>query len=658
MDGCANRPDLLGCRPQSLSFSSVNPALARALAARNYVDPTPVQTAVLAEGASERDLLVSAQTGSGKTVAFGLALAPRLLGTAERMTAPGQPRALVVTPTRELALQVSRELEWLYASTGARITTCVGGMDPRRESMMLSRGVHIVVGTPGRLCDHLERRSLVLAKLEAIVLDEADEMLDMGFREDLERLLDAAPPERRTLMFSATIPKPIATMAKRYQKDALRIATTSEGNQHRDIEYHAVPIIPRERDIVVSNLLRYYDAPGALVFCATRDGVTHLAANLAERGFSVASLSGELSQRERNTALQALRDRRARVCVATDVAARGLDLPDLGLVIHADLPQNAQVLVHRSGRTGRAGKHGLCVVVVPDPARRYVERMFNTAHVRATWQLPPGADQIAAKDREQLGGEIKTLVAETVTDDDREIAATLLQDMPAGELVAALVRIRREARPAGEELTVPPSMRNMRRDDQGPQGARHLPRAFTRPIDRPHAAPVERHVAPVERHLGKATERRPVEPVRADDERRPAPVHHGKATVPRPVAVEDDRRPARGTVPPPETAPEGSNGSNGDSERLPRQPRTQQPAGNGVWFTVNVGRSKNADPKWLIPFLCRRGDVTKRSIGKIQILARETRVEISPADAAHFAEAIRRPDTKDKNLHIEPVEPE
>jgi ATP-dependent RNA helicase DeaD len=576
-----------------LSFSSAHPALGRALAARSYVDPTPVQAAVLAEGATERDLLVSAQTGSGKTVAFGLALAHRLLGTAERIGPAGPPRALVVTPTRELALQVHRELEWLYAETGARITTCVGGMDPRRESQLLSRGVHIVVGTPGRLCDHLERRVLVLAKLEAIVLDEADEMLDMGFREDLERLLDAAPPERRTLMFSATIPKPIAQMAKRYQKDALRIATTSEGDRHRDIEYHAVPIVPRERDLVVVNLLRYYNPPGALVFCATRDGVTHLAANLAERGFSVASLSGELSQRERNTALQALRDRRARVCVATDVAARGLDLPDLGLVIHADLPQNAQVLVHRSGRTGRAGKQGLAVVVVPDPARRYVERMLSTAHVKATWQLPPSADQIAAKDREQLGVEIRALVTEN-TDDDREVAAALLRDVSAGDLAAALVRLRREARPAPEELTMPPSMRPARRDEP------RIPAAFrnTR-VPRDHAEPRDAH-GPRDGH------------------------------GPRDTA----------------------------GPRAPRQAPSQQPAGDGVWFTVNVGRSKNADPKWLIPFLCRRGDVTKRSIGKIQILARETRVEIAPTDAPHFAEAIRRPDTKDKNLHIEPVDQE
>src|SRR6185503_18617841 len=174
-------------------------------------------------------------------------------------------------------------------------------------------------------------------------------------------------------------PKEIATLAKRFQRQALRIATAAPHDLHRDIEYRALEIVARERDLAVVNLLRFHDAPGALVFCATRDGVTHLAANLHERGFSAVALSGELSQRERNTALQALRDGRARVCVATDVAARGLDLPDLGLVIHGDLPQNQQVLVHRSGRTGRAGKHGLAILLVADAARRYAERMFSAA---------------------------------------------------------------------------------------------------------------------------------------------------------------------------------------------------------------------------------------------------------------------------------------
>ncbi len=595
---------------------------------------------MLAEGASERDLLVSAQTGSGKTVAFGLAIAPRLLGDTDRIGPAGAPRALVVCPTRELALQVHRELGWLYGETGARITTCVGGMDPRREQQALRNGVHIVVGTPGRLCDHLERGVLSLTRLEAVVLDEADEMLDMGFREDLERILDAAPADRRTLMFSATIPKPIAVMAKRYQKDALRIETTSPNDGHRDIEYHAVPSMPRERDLVVVNLLRYYDPPGALVFCATRDGVSHLASNLSERGFSAVALSGELSQRERNTALQSLRDRRARVCVATDVAARGLDLPDLGLVIHADLPQNAQVMVHRSGRTGRAGKHGLAILVVPDPARRYVERMLYTAHIDAKWQLPPSAEQIAAKDREQLGAEIRTLVAETVGDEDREIAKQLLVDVPAEDLAAALVRIRRDARPAPEVITPPPSMRPRREESGPPRGP--LPRAFQQRM------PDRRDDRGPPRERDHRDDRGP-RPARQDSERpqgvsfgttrdaapRPAttPRPKGQATVPRPrepVAMELGEAPA------------------------PEAPRSQ-PSGrpDGVWFTVNVGRSKNADPKWLIPFLCRRGDVTKRSIGRIEILAKETRVEISPTDAPHFAEAILRPDTKDKNLHIE-----
>jgi ATP-dependent RNA helicase DeaD len=441
-----------------MAFSSAPPSLGRALTARGFTEPTPVQAAIMAPEVAGRDVLVSAQTGSGKTVAFGLALAQTLLGEAERFTPAGAPRALIVTPTRELAMQVQRELSWLYAETGARIATCVGGMDPRRESHALGQGVHLVVGTPGRLCDHLARGSLVLDRLAAVVLDEADEMLDMGFREDLERLLDAAPAERRTLLFSATIPGPIAALAKRYQRNALRIATSGERDRHRDIEYQVVSIVPRERDLAVVNLLRFYDPPGALVFCGTRDGVTHLAANLSERGFSVAALSGELSQRERNQALQALRDGRARVCVATDVAARGLDLPDLGLVIHADLPQSKEMLVHRSGRTGRAGKSGLAIVIAVDAAGRFVERLLRSAGIEASWRLPPSSDDIRDRDQAKLAGEIQGLT-EDVTEADRAVARTLLGDRSAEDLVAALVRLRREARPAPEELTVPPSMR-------------------------------------------------------------------------------------------------------------------------------------------------------------------------------------------------------
>ena len=206
-----------------MPFPTTIPSLARALAARDYHEPTPVQLAVLDESTQARDLLVSAQTGSGKTVAFGLAIAPTLLEEAEFFGALGAPLALIVAPTRELALQVHRELTWLYGDARGRIVSCVGGMEPRRERQMLQQGAHIVVGTPGRLRDHIERKALNLSAIRAIVLDEADEMLDLGFREDLEEILKSAPQERRTLLFSATLPKGIVSLARDFQKDAMRL---------------------------------------------------------------------------------------------------------------------------------------------------------------------------------------------------------------------------------------------------------------------------------------------------------------------------------------------------------------------------------------------------------------------------------------------------
>ena len=192
-----------------------------------------------------------------------------------------------------------------------------------------AQGAQIVVGTPGRLRDHLERGALDLSTLRAVVLDEADEMLDMGFREDLEGILMPRRTKPATLLFSATMPRPIVAMAKRYQCDALRISTVGDDRGHGDIEYQAVTVSPSEIEQAVVNLLRYHEAERRMLFCATRDNVRHLHASLVERGFAAAALSGEHSQCERNQALQALRDRRARVCVATDVAARGLDLPTI-----------------------------------------------------------------------------------------------------------------------------------------------------------------------------------------------------------------------------------------------------------------------------------------------------------------------------------------
>ena len=525
-----------------MTLPTMPPVIAAAIEGHGYTSLTDVQSAVLTDEARGRDMIVSAQTGSGKTVAFGLAMAEDLLAGEERLSHARDPLALVIAPTRELALQVSRELTWLYAQAGARIVTCVGGMDPVKERRQLNQGAHIVVGTPGRLRDHLERGAFDLSSLRAIVLDEADEMLDMGFREDLEQILEATPETRRTLLFSATMPKPIEALARRYQRDSLRISTVSQSRGHGDISYQAVTVAPADIEHAVVNLLRFYEAETAILFCATRDNVRHLHATLVERGFAAVALSGEHSQNERNNALQALRDRRAKVCVATDVAARGIDLPSLSLVVHVEIPRDAETLQHRSGRTGRAGKKGTAVLVVPFPRRRRVEMMLRSARIEAEWGQAPSLETIREADRQRLLDRL--LVTPDAEDDadDLAIAQELLAKQSAEQIALALVRAHRASLPQPEELV---------------------------------------------------------------------------ASAPERIATQHHRAGFEDTV----------------------------------WFRMDIGRRQNADPRWVLPLLCRRGHVTRSEIGAIRIGMNESFVQIPNAIAARFADAVRRtanPDSDDE----------
>ncbi|MFV0492092.1 MAG: DEAD/DEAH box helicase [Pseudorhodobacter sp.] len=436
-----------------IEATEITAPLAAALKDKGYETLTPVQEAVLAEGVAMRDLLVSAQTGSGKTVAFGIAVAPDLLEGADRFLFADTPTALVIAPTRELALQVARELSWLYAVAEARIATCVGGMDPRNERRALERGANIVVGTPGRLRDHIERGALDLSGIRAVVLDEADEMLDLGFAEDLEFILAAAPEDRRTLMFSATVPKEIAKLAATFQRDALRIRTAGEAEQHADIEYRAMSVQVRDREHAIFNILRYYEARTAIVFCKTRAYVNHLLARMGNRGFQVVALSGELSQQERMNALTALRTGRARVCIATDVAARGIDLPGLELVIHADLPSNPETLLHRSGRTGRAGSKGVSALIVTPSDFRKAHRILKGAKLTAEWGSAPSADEVRQRDNDRI---LEHPALGMNDDEDPVTTAMLLERFGAEAVARAFVHLWREGRSAPEELAQVP----------------------------------------------------------------------------------------------------------------------------------------------------------------------------------------------------------
>ena len=385
-----------------LKNSGIPDAIAEAMIQRGYEKLTPVQEEVIKTNYSGLDLLVSAQTGSGKTIAFGFSIVENILGKDNYFKKSKLPQALIIVPTRELALQVKNELTWFLESCDAKIISCVGGMDIRAEKRNLEMKPNIVVGTPGRLRDHIEGQKLKLQDIKTVVLDEADEMLDMGFKEDLEAILDTTPEEKQTLMFSATVPKTIAKLAKDYQKDAVRITVGKSNAQHVDIEYKAFKIVSSDQENAIINTLRYYEATNSIIFCATRMAVNHMTSRLTNRGISAVALSGELSQNERNMALQAMRSSKARVCVATDVAARGLDLPNLDLVIHADIPRTSDTLLHRSGRTGRAGRKGVCVILVPQNRNRTAERLFGQANIKPHWTLPPTREEILIEDKKRI----------------------------------------------------------------------------------------------------------------------------------------------------------------------------------------------------------------------------------------------------------------
>jgi ATP-dependent RNA helicase DeaD len=386
-------------------------------------------------------------------------------------------------------------------------------------------------------------------------------MLDLGFREDMEFILASTPESRRTLLFSATLPDGIIALAREYQQDALRIEVGGDEGGHADIDYRVIRIAAGDVEHAVVNILRFFESPSALVFCNTREAVRHLQAILSERGFSVVALSGELTQNERTHALQALRDGRARVCVATDVAARGIDLPNLDLVIHADIPNDPEVMQHRSGRTGRAGRKGVSVILVPPARRRRAELLLKLAGIDAAWGIAPQADEIRKLDQERM---LKDGVfAEETTPEDLALAQALLAERSAEEIAAALARLYRARLPSPEDIVDPGEDRVKSRAERARERA--------------------------ERQGSK-----------------PAKERHGMAE-------------------------------------------------DSVWFSAAIGRQKNAEARWLLPMLCRRGSVKKDDIGTIRILDTTTEFEISAHVARRFAARIRRPDKKGDSIRIEPL---
>ncbi len=360
------------------------PPLARAIEVLGFASMTPVQEHALPGLLAGKDVIAQARTGSGKTVAFGLGLLARTDVESDRV------QALVLCPTRELADQVGTEVRRLARFIpNLRVVTLCGGVPVRAQTPSLQVAPHVVVGTPGRILDHLQRGTIDLASLRVLVLDEADRMLDMGFLEAISAVVERAPKARQTLLFSATWPDEIRALSRSLQCDPLEV-TVDTTAPTGDIEQLFFDVAQAQKGEALAALLLHYRPETALVFCQTRNDVRDVAAGLAERGFSVLALHGEMDQRERDEALLRFANRSCAVLVATDVAARGLDIKGLSAVVSWELPTDPDIHLHRIGRTGRAGEKGLSLALV---APREIERAAAVearTGVAASWTaLPP-----------------------------------------------------------------------------------------------------------------------------------------------------------------------------------------------------------------------------------------------------------------------------
>jgi len=421
----------------------LGPALDAAIREKGFTELTQVQKAVLDPALAGRDLRVTSQTGSGKTVAIGFilrALAAEPSAANDRLA---HPRALVIVPTRELAKQFVEELRWLYAPLAAKVAGVTGGAVYRDEMRALAQNPVVVVGTPGRLLDHLNRGSIVPGEIGAVVLDEADRMLDLGFREELEAILALTPKERQTHLVSATFPRDVEALANSVQSDPAHVEGTRLGVANVDIDHVLHVVEPRQRLDAVINLLLASPEAQTLVFVRTRADVSEVADKLGEAGFAVTALSGEMEQRERDRALNAFRRADQRVLVATDVAARGIDVQDITLVIHLEPPTDPDSYTHRSGRTGRAGRKGKSVLIVIPSALNKTNMLLRRAKVTARIEPVPTAQEIRKQTDQRFFDTLTREAGEEPSDRQKELAQRLLGREDNVRVISRLLALAR-----------------------------------------------------------------------------------------------------------------------------------------------------------------------------------------------------------------------
>lgn len=448
--------------------------LALALSKKGFSVPTPVQEKVLALDSFDTDLIVRAKTGSGKTLAF-------LLPLLQEIALPeSEPRILILSPTRELAQQTAREAEWLSRFMDISVVSLVGGLDMSAQIRALKEGAVIVVGTPGRTLDHIHRGTLNTGGIHTVILDEGDHMLDMGFKDELEGILDSLPCRKRTWLFSATMPFEVRELSKRYLSSPLFISLVGEEEAHEDIIHRAYLVPSRYRMEALVNVLLWERPKRGLLFCHTRLETMSVAQRLGEEGFKAGALHGEMTQRERNAVLSSFKNGQLPLLVATNVAARGLDVEGVTHVIQLGLPDDRDTFVHRSGRTGRAGHEGVNVLLLSPQESAKFKYMLGTAKVSVEWHNVPDNEAIGKIQREITEEKLLTLTAPEHRESYIAWAEDLLTRVSPKELVARLLWGLSSRRSTGYNLTAELDREVRRKSrrpldevpDRGPKGRR------------------------------------------------------------------------------------------------------------------------------------------------------------------------------------------
>ena len=615
---------------EALTFATLGlrAPLVAAVAALGYEEPTPVQRETIPLLLTGRDMLGQAATGTGKTAAFALPMLHRL---GDALPAARETCGLILVPTRELAMQVSEALHKYAKGSGLSVLPLYGGAPMHLQVRALERGAHIVVATPGRALDHMRRGTLSLAAIRMLVLDEADEMLDMGFADDLDEILKATPEDRQTALFSATMPKRIQAIAERHLTSPARITVAREkpvaGDAPR-VRQIGYMVHRAHKPAALARILEMEDPVATLVFCRTRLEVESLVETMTAHGLRAEALHGGMVQRQRDKVMATFRAKKADLLVATDVAARGLDIDHLSHVVNYDVPASPEVYMHRIGRTGRAGRTGTAITLAEAREHRLVRTIEQFTKTRLEVATVPTVADLRAKQVELTRASLRERLVAGDSDHVRVIVESLAQEFDLMEIaVAAVAMAHASAASEGSERDIPTIAPRQERPAT-PTTSRPSPRAVTRDRD-----------APVREPRPRRTE--------ADDAPSRAPRVDGsrlrRASAP-------DERPRRDTRAPWTAREPREYGGDTRPPRVARRPETRD--GRLVRLFIGAGREAGIRPGDLVGAIAGESGINSRALGSIEIADRFSLVEVPEADADHIVSAMRAATLRGKRVQV------